>query len=303
MRIASIDLGTNTALMLIADVTEQVFETISDEQKLIRIGKGVDKDRNISNAAFNRCRDALLEYKEEALRHGAQRIVVTGTSALRDAANRDSFIADIYEQTGLRIEVLDGDDEARWTYTGAIIGMNLPSTHICVLDIGGGSTELTYGKDQKILAHKSVDIGCVRLTERFLSGPPPSETELDSLLNYIVPFIKELPAISDEDTCFIAVAGTATTLAAVDLGLNIYNSGKVAGHELSLQRISELYELFRPLNHDALISRLSIDTGRADIILSGIIILREIMKLRNLDSAIVSTQGLRYGIAQREALA
>lgn len=303
MRIAAIDLGTNTALMLIADIKpDRSISVISDEQQIIRIGKGVDKNRNIDDAAFNRCNDALLAYKKKALHLGVERIVVTGTSALRDAANRESFVENIFRDTGLKIDVIGGDEEARWTFTGAIAGMEIPASMICVLDIGGGSTELTLGTDSEILAHKSVDIGCVRLTERFLSGPPPTDAELDILLDYIKPYIDEFPANTADQGIFIAVAGTATTLAAVDLGLKHYDRRRVSGHVLSYKRIGELYELFRPLNHDALISRLSVDPGRADIILSGIVILREIMKMRNVDELIVSAQGLRFGIAYREAM-
>ncbi len=300
MRIASIDIGTNTILMLIADVYPGGrLDTVSDEQIIARLGKGVDANKRIDEAAYERCKAALEEYKRKAEALGAERIIVTGTSALRDAANRTEFLDRILNETGLRIGILSGDDEAQYTYLGAIAGMPQPKQKTAVLDIGGGSTELTIGEGTQIIERKSLDIGCVRLTERFLSGPPPAPEELESLSRYIKTAMEEYPVIDTGETHFVAVAGTATTLAAVDLGLESYDRHAVSGHMMTRDTIASYLTAFSSMTHNDLVAKMKVDPGRADIILTGIVILHSVMERFDIEVVTVSPQGLRYGIAMR----
>ena len=303
VRIASIDLGTNTALLLIADVDRHgTMHTVLDQQKIIRLGKGVDHDKVISRDAFERCAEALHSYKEIIAVHKVDDIVLTGTSAVRDAANRDELSAFILERTGLHLEPLTGDDEARWTYTGAISGLHVNDVPFAVVDIGGGSTEVSYGRGFDVVAHRSEDIGAVRLTEKYLHHSPPLDQEVGNLLEALRQSVCQYPDIPCTDVVPVAVAGTVTTLAALELGLDRYERYAVAGYRMSFTTIRDRFEEFRLLSKAQLEAELFVDPGRADIIFAGVAILKSIMERYGWDALTVSERGLRYGIALRQHL-
>lgn len=301
MRLASIDIGTNTILMLIAEVEPGgTLKVLSDEQRIARVGKGVDKTGAIAWEAFTRSEQFLHEYVERARSFGVDVIRATGTSALRDAHNKDDYLGYMQQRLKLDIEILDGSEEALWTYGGAISGFGDRHGHFAVLDIGGGSTELTVGKGFSILERKSLDIGCVRLTEKYLHHSPPKPAELQALTEHIDRFVVKYPSFDSVNTEFVGVAGTVTTLAAVELGLEVYEGNSVAGYRLTKEAIDRRLHEFSALSKEELQHTLRIDPGRADIILSGVVILSRLMTLRKLGHIIVSERGLRYGIALRE---
>ena len=301
MRAASIDIGTNTMLMLIADVDEDgTLRVVTDRQVIARVGRGVDKSGAIEWDAFTRSERYLREYLDVIKRENADIVLATGTSALRDAKNGDDYLDYMYRQLGLEIEILSGDEEALWTYGGAISGFSDRSGKYAVLDIGGGSTELTLGKGFHILDRKSVDIGCVRLTEKYLHNTPPKDEELEQLLTHIDSVLDTYPPFDPMETAFVGVAGTVTTLAAVEQGLAEYDRQKIAGFELTREMIQERFEQFSQLSHDEIVDAMRVDPGRADIILVGIAILKRITEIRNIPSITVSERGLRYGIIMRE---
>lgn len=301
MRAASIDIGTNTILMLIADVDQYgSLRVVTDRQVIARVGRGVDKSGAIEWGAFTRSERFLRDYLDVIDRENVDVVLATGTSALRDAKNGDDYLDYMYRQLGLEIEILSGDEEALWTYGGAISGFSERSESFAVLDIGGGSTELTLGKGFHIMDRKSVDIGCVRLTEKYLHHTPPEEKELEHLFRNIDEALDVYPVFDPLETKFVGVAGTVTTLAAVEQGLTEYDRKKIAGFDLTREMIRKRFDQFKQLGHDEIEQVMRVDPGRADIILVGIAILKRMTEIRNIPSITVSERGLRYGIVMRE---
>lgn len=301
MTIASIDIGTNTILMLVAEIADDgSLRVISDQQVIARIGKGVDRSGAIEWDAFSRSERFLAAYLDEARASGADVIRCTGTSALRDAKNGDDYLDYMFQKLGLEIEILSGEDEALWTYGGAISGFSDRSAPYAVLDIGGGSTEMTIGHGFHIEQRLSQDIGCVRLTEKYLHHSPPTEKEISMMLEVIDAAVPRFPAFDTGTTMLVGVAGTVTTLAAVELGLEAYDRDIVAGFVLTRETIQRRFDQFRKLTREQLQHELRIDPGRADIILVGVAILKRLCELRDIPQIVVSERGLRYGIAMRE---
>src|SRR4051812_903860 len=207
------------------------LEVLGDEHEIARLGKGVDAARRIMPETIDRVAGYLLRYRAIALRLGAERIVAFGTSALRDAANREEFIAAMMERTGIAIELLSGDEEAEHTYRGALFGLELPNARHAVLDIGGGSTELAYGRDGKLDRAASIDIGAVRITERFLAALPPDAGSLAAARDYasgMLATLFELPP----DAGVVGVAGTVTTLGAIARAMPSFDAAELNGTTL-----------------------------------------------------------------------
>lgn len=301
MTIASIDIGTNTILMLIAEITgDGRIRIISDQQVIARLGEGVDQSGTITWDAFTRSERFLSSYVELARAHHVDLIRCTGTSALRDARNGEDFLDYMFQKLGIEIEILTGDEEAMWTYGGAISGLMTPEAAYAVLDIGGGSTELTVGHGFRIDQRRSIDIGCVRLTEKLLHHVPPSDEEISILLSTIDSAIPTLPVFDPRNTTVVGVAGTVVTLAAVELGLSSFDAARIAGFELSREMVQRRFSQFRGMTKQQLQDAMHIDPGRADIILVGVALLKRFLEVRDIPRIIVSERGLRYGIVMRE---
>ncbi|MBI3585700.1 MAG: Ppx/GppA family phosphatase [Ignavibacteriales bacterium] len=302
MRITTIDIGTNTILMLVADIhSDGSLATVRDEHAIARLGKGVDKHKKIPEETFQRALSFLKGYKELSDTCRSEKIIACGTSALRDAVNKKEFISFIAKELGFTIEVLSGDEEAELTYLGAVSDFLQPhqEQNFAVLDIGGGSTELTSGTNKRVSQKQSLDIGCVRLTERILKTSPPSASSVSQAIaevrNQVVTY-SMLPA----QTKLVGVAGTLTTLAAIDLNLAAYDRNRVSGHILTLESIQRIFDVLKTKSVKELTAYPQILAGRADVLLAGIIILLEVMKKLNAEQITVSDRGLRYGIALRE---
>ena len=303
MRLSSIDIGTNTILMLIADVQPNgEIHVARDEHFIARLGKGVDEHRRILPETFERVLQCLSHYKQIHEEARSERILACGTSALRDAANREEFIEFIKSRLGFEITVLSGDKEAELTYLGSVsdfLQEGLRQSFV-VIDIGGGSTELTYGISRAVTSKRSLDIGSVRLTERFLKSSPPDESSLHGATEYIREHAKDYPVLEEGTRC-IGVAGTLTTLAAIDLQLHVYDRARVSGHVLSLDVIQKIYERLKDKRLEEIKAIPQILPQRADIILAGILILCELMNQIGVDRITASDRGLRYGILMNEA--
>ncbi|HVN48928.1 MAG TPA: Ppx/GppA phosphatase family protein [Bacteroidota bacterium] len=303
MRISAIDIGTNTILMLIADVqADGSLKVVRDEHTIARLGKGVDSAKNILPETFQRALTILTKLKSISDEAGSQHIVACGTSALRDAVNRDEFIEFIRAKVGITIHVLNGDEEAQLTYWGGASEYfhRDPEQSFAVLDIGGGSTELVEGKGKFVSKKCSLNVGAVRMTERFLHSSPPTTSEIRNAQTEIEKHLTSSFLLS-ESAQLVGVAGTVTTLAAMDLKLSAYAPEKIHGYHLQRARIDYFYDQLKILPLERIHAIPQILPMRADIILAGIMILRTVMQKNNLKEIIVSDRGLRYGLLFAEA--
>jgi len=301
MIISSIDIGTNTILLLIAEVENgKIVKVVHDQQVIARLGEGVDRNRVISDAAFRRAIDFLIAYRETTVQLHSDKTVAVGTSALRDATNGKEICAGIAMSTGINIEILSGDDEAQWTFFGALTGNEAPEGRLTVIDIGGGSTEIISGTSSTIERKVSLDIGCVRITERMLSPLPPSEHRLAAAREFVANAFAP-PLLSGVSSSHaIGVAGTVTTLAAMKLQLQEYDPARVHGHILHKDDIRSAVQSLATKNIEEIRMIPQVSPGRADILLAGSIILLEFMEAGHLEEITVSDRGLRYGIVMRE---
>jgi exopolyphosphatase/guanosine-5'-triphosphate,3'-diphosphate pyrophosphatase len=297
---ATIDIGTNTILLLIARLDHQgTITPLAYEQRVPRLGKGVDRNGILSTESIDRVIGVLREYREIMSRYPIDAVAVCGTSAVREAANREDFAKRVRREAGFDLEVLSGDDEALWTYRGAISGL----PHVArptVVDIGGGSTEITLGYRKHIREKISLDVGSVRLTERLFLHDPPTHLELESGIELIENEIARAARFHFTGSTLIGVAGTATTLAVLAQGLREFNVDAVTNYSLKQQQVEDLFRTLRSLPSSTIRQLSTVMEGRHDVIIAGILILREIMAHFKFDEMIVSERGVRYGLALRE---
>jgi exopolyphosphatase / guanosine-5'-triphosphate,3'-diphosphate pyrophosphatase len=304
MRLASIDIGTNTILMLVADAgTDGSLSIVKEEHVIARLGKGVDEHGTIQEETFHRVRDILARLQETAFSLGIQQLAVCGTSALRDALNRQEFISFIKKHLSIDIKILSGQEEAELTYLGAVSEYleGSPSGKFAVLDIGGGSTELIVGTGSDISSAISRDIGSVRITERILKTSPPDTAALENAVKFIQNHLQHLSPLSS-GTTLIGVAGTLTTLAALDRQLQNFDRALIHRHVLTETVIEEIFRKLKHLTLDEIKAFPQIHPERADILLAGILILLETLRTIHVQKITVSVRGLRYGILLRTAL-
>jgi len=300
MRIASIDIGTNTALLLIADIDDHgKIRPLEHQQRFPRIGKEVDKNLLISPSAFKSVEEILQNYRNRADHFNVDKTIVCATSAIRDSTNKDDFIAHIKNTTGLDVEIITGDEEALLSYKGAISGLALPPSNMIVLDIGGGSTEISYQANTKFIFH-SFQLGAVRLTERFIRHNPPALDELSDMRKVIIKDFHKLDKYDLTNYSLIGVAGTVTTLACLDQDLMEFDVQKVSGYRLSLDRVKHWLNILTNKKSSEIRLLSNTTEGREDIIIAGILILYEFMRQLEFKEIIVSERGLRYGMVLRE---
>jgi len=296
----AIDIGTNTVLLLVATVEEGCLNIIEEQQRVPRLGRGVDHDNKITDTAASRVIEVLLEYREilDTKFPDAESPVITATSAVRDAANRKDFITRCAHKTGFNIKVLSGNEEAEYTYQGAqsVLPANKAGRSQTVLDIGGGSTEIADGRGEQLAESHSFDMGCVRYTERFLGADIPTNGEIKACRRAVRDQL-EAGAISISDrTQLIGVAGTITSLAMAKLELTEYDPALINGYTLSLSGIRSLMRSFSRLLPKEIESQYPEALGgRAEIILAGLLILEEVMSYYNQRKLTVSTGGIRHG--------
>ncbi|MBX7153164.1 Ppx/GppA family phosphatase [bacterium] len=299
-RYASIDIGTNTVLLLIAEICEGKMMTLHEEQRIIRLGKNVDANRRIGPEGFDKCSNVLAEYKSIAESMDVQHIFACGTSALRDASNREEFLTTMKQRTDIDILVISGEQEALFTFQGGCLAVPDFKGSILLIDIGGGSTEYILGNQHTIDHSVSLNIGAVRLTERFCKHDPVQPNEETALRNAARQlFDSELGRFRlSTETKFVGVAGTITTLAAMMQELERYEPSKINGYEITLESLIRLNQRLLILTNEERRQLKGLEPERADVILAGSWILEESMKLFGLSSVIVSNYGLRYGILQ-----
>lgn len=301
MNVSVVDIGTNTVLLLVARVGDDGSVTpLVYEQRIPRLGRGVDQERNLSPDAMRRVIDVLREYKKLMAPYHAAATVVCGTSAVRDASNGEELASLIRKETGFPLEVLSGEDEALWTYRGALSGLR-GITRATVVDIGGGSTEITVGDAETVSDRISLDIGSVRVTERFFRHDPPTPSEMEAAIDLVENQIARAGRFPFAGSTLIGVAGTATTLAALAQGLREFDVAGVTNYPLSQETVENLFRMLRDMTSGRILELSPVLEGRADLITAGTLILREIMDHLGFDTMLVSERGVRYGLAIRGA--
>ena len=293
MKYSVIDIGTNTILMLIAEKGNGgMLSTIQDIHRIARLGEGLSQNNNyINNNAILRATNILEEYKNVINEYNICQVKIVSTSALRDANNTEEVKEQLQMAIDNPIEIISGEEEAKYSYFGAI----QDDTESIVIDIGGGSTEIVYGNGSNVISRQSFQIGAVRLTDMFLKNNPPTYSEVQSMSDYINEIISTLNYRSNPKKVY-AVAGTPTTLAAVDLKLDKYDRDKIEGHILKLENIKQIFNIFKKIEFEEIINKYHVHPDRADVILAGTQILISILELISADKCIATTKGLRYGV-------
>ncbi|GAC1535214.1 MAG: Ppx/GppA phosphatase family protein [Acidimicrobiales bacterium] len=294
--VAAIDCGTNSTRLLVIDDAE-----LHDRRmRITRLGEGVDRTGRLSRAAIARTLDVLREYREAMDGHGVAAVRLTATSAARDATNREEFFGPAATIIGVTPDLLSGDDEGRLSFAGATLGLPPGAGLRLVADIGGGSTELVVGTDapQGVF---SMDVGCVRLTERHLAHDPPRPEELADALVDVRDQLEEaiiaVPALRDA-TEMIGLAGTVTTVAAVEQGITTYDRQRIHHFWLSREAAEDVYRTLATEPRADRIFNPGLEEARADVIVGGCIVLVAILRFFDLPGCLVSESDILDGLAQ-----
>jgi exopolyphosphatase/guanosine-5'-triphosphate,3'-diphosphate pyrophosphatase len=302
MRVAVVDIGTNSTRLLVADVEDGRVSELERRSTVTRLGRGVDTAKQLAAEAIDAVCEAVAEYIPvyEALEPDV--VIAIATSAVRDAGNSSAFIAELRERFALDARILDGAEEARLTYLGAVAGR--PSADgILVVDIGGGSTELVVGSGTEVTYFASLQVGVVRHSERYLKSDPPGAAELEDLADDVRSVI--FAELADADFFKveegIAVAGTPTSLAAIEQELDPYDPEKVHGYRLSLDSVQRLCSILSAKTLDERLHLRGLHPGRAPTIVAGILILIQAMRAFGLQEIEVSEHDILHGAALETA--
>ena len=294
MKYASIDIGTNTVLMLIADYRDGRLEEILDLASITRLGEDLKETGLISGKAAERTFTALRRYKETAGRLGVDEIDCVGTAALREARNSVDFTDRVSEELGIKVRVVSGHDEAYYTYL-SVKQDRFPGTdRFIVVDIGGGSTELIEGDRERFLDFVSLPVGSVKLTEMFIRSDPPEEEEITRLTRFLKEAISA--PFNGSGATIVGTAGTVTNLAGIVLGLETYEKEKVHGLRITLKEIDAVIARLKGLTVAERRKVRGMEQGREDILLQGILLMGDIMRYFGAGELVVSAGGVRYGV-------
>jgi exopolyphosphatase / guanosine-5'-triphosphate,3'-diphosphate pyrophosphatase len=302
LRVAAIDLGTNSTRLLVADVTDGRIEPVHRESRVTGLGRGVETAGQLATDAIEDVYAAVGDYSAMLTDLGADEIFAFATSAARDASNSGAFLAELRERFALNARIIGGTEEAELTYRGARDGGYIDGETL-VLDIGGGSTELIVGSGAKPAFNTSMQVGVVRHTERHLHADPPTTGELEELATDVAEAVDaELathPGLRADRG--VALAGTPAILAAIDLGLESVDYSRVEGHELDLKTVQNLCSRLASVPLDERRRIRGIDPDRAPTIVAGVIILAKVLRALALPKIAVSEHDILFGAAARAA--
>ena len=295
-RVAVIDVGTNSTRLLIADVDAGRVSPLERRSTVTRLGRGVDLSGRLASEAVEDVCAAIGGYLGTIEELGAETVDAIATSAVRDAENGSAFIAELRERFALSARVLAGEEEARLTYLGAT-SESPPSEPTLVVDIGGGSTELIVGSGTEIAFHDSLQAGVVRHSERYIDSDPPTAGELEALATDIRGLLEDSVGAGVEARAGIAVAGTPTSLASVEMGLEPYDPSRVHGHVLPLPSIQRMLSRLASLPLAERVEVTGLHPDRAPTIVAGVVILIQVMRAFGLHEIEVSEHDILYGTA------
>jgi exopolyphosphatase/guanosine-5'-triphosphate,3'-diphosphate pyrophosphatase len=292
-RVGVVDLGTNSTRLLVADVAGGAVTELDRRLTITRLGEGVDARRLLLPAAIARVRNVLTDYRRAIEELGAERTLAFATSAVRDAENGEAFLGEVEWSYGFSTRLLSGDQEALLTFRGVSAGRNLDANSL-ILDVGGGSTELIVGGPAGVEYHDSLDLGCVRLTERFPSAPEAAAEHVRATLEELVP-----PQVRPRQA--IGVAGTVTQLATLDLGLDEEDAEIVHSHRMSMATIEEQAERLAAMPVEEIRRLRGMHPERAPVIVAGAIVVRETLAHFGLSGLEVSERDIMHGAALEAA--
>jgi exopolyphosphatase / guanosine-5'-triphosphate,3'-diphosphate pyrophosphatase len=301
VKLAALDIGTNTVLMLVVESdVDGGLKRIADLARITRLGRGVDSNGALDPASAALTLDTIAEFVDKARTLGAEKILGAATAALRDARDGANFIARVKARTGVDLEIISGETEAELSYLATKKGLDLgPADKILIVDIGGGSTELIRAEPGRKLEAVSLQIGSVRLTERIVHHDPPHASEAADLRVAIDQALQGLGWDFRPDT-LVGIAGTVTTLLAVLLALTTYDSARVHGYRMSLDDVLTILCRLGAMPLEERKKLPGMEPGRADVIFAGAAILERILAHFGLAEVIVSDQGVRWGLIWRE---
>ncbi|MHB8050957.1 MAG: Ppx/GppA phosphatase family protein [Coriobacteriia bacterium] len=301
-RRAAIDIGTVTTRLLVADIAEGAVHEVVRRSKITHLGEGWSSTGVLSEAGMVRTADAVASFVAEARELGAARIVAVATSASRDASNSAEFVARL-ERIGIRPEVIPGEREGYLTFVGATYGFC--NEQVLVVDVGGGSTEVVLGstcttdggRSTTIDVVRSIDVGSRRITELFLHHDPPGRREIEQAAGYVADQLRPFFAtLGQRPSNMVAVAGTATSLAAIELGLEPYDSERVHGYRMTGGALLDVLERLSGMTLEERRHVAGLEPGRAEVIIGGAIVLQTVMAYAGLSSTLVSEHDILYGM-------
>ena len=300
MRAAAIDLGTNTALLCVADVSAGALQIVHDEETIVRLGEGVDASGNITEAAHQRLRRAMDAYARTAKELGAEAIFGVATSASRDAANAAEVLADIQNRTGVQLRVISGEEEARLTFLGGVSDVIPARSGVVTIDIGGGSTELTAGHrddGEWMLDSLSTPTGALRIRDRYFTQMPPLETDIDQARRFVADAIAGFSPPADSE--LVGTSGTTTVFRHL-LELHDPNALRLRDDATILVTLSDVKRwsdrlLTAPYDEVMALSP-DVMRGRADIYSANMLVLETVMETLEYDYVVISGRGLRHGV-------
>jgi exopolyphosphatase/guanosine-5'-triphosphate,3'-diphosphate pyrophosphatase len=301
LELASIDIGTNSVRLLVAKCDGERTKTVDRRMVITRLGEGVDDTHRLSTAAIERTAKVLRDYRAALDRLEPAGVRAAATSALRDCLNKDDFLELAAGIAGTKPEILSGAEEARVSFIGAVSDIDSEAMEetgpLLVFDIGGGSTEIIVGTRQGIAA-RSLDIGCVRMSERFLTMDPPSPVAVGRMESYIVGQLKQVMSeiLPRGVSLAIGLAGTITTLSAIKQGLKEYDTHRIHHSRLLRAEVDELFLRLASVDLEERKRVMGIEPGRADIIVGGAAVLRAIMDLAGLEDILVSEKDILDGL-------
>ena len=297
-RIAAIDCGTNSIRLLIADISGGKFKEVLRDMEIVRLGQGVDENKSFHPDAINRTLAAVEKFKNQLAGKGVEKIRFCATSATRDAANRDLFIDGVRQILGVEVEVIPGEEEARLSFNGATKELLQTDAPFLVVDIGGGSTEFVYGNKEVEFA-KSVDIGCVRMSERHLKSQPVEMSQVAQAIIDIDKAIAQAAAVVPISTAktLVAVAGTATTIAAAALELETYDRYAIHLSRIPAEKVHKVSAAFQAMTKSEISKLGFMHPGRVDVITAGSLVLSRVMAATGATEFVASESDILDGMA------
>lgn len=304
MRFAVIDVGTNTVQLLIADMgSDGRLVPVLDERRFVRLGEGVDATHRLQKVAYKRLRAALLEYRALIQERGAEHVTIAGTSASRDLQNREDLVAWVRQETGYSYDILSGEDEATWSFRGALTATDDLSGPCITVDIGGGSTEFTMGDASGVISDRvSIDVGSLRITERFLGAQPPRPEQISEAERFLIRMLESVAI--DHSAPLLSACDTPMILLLLHAGVASWDALAPAACRLSYGDVDRWCERLLAMAYkDVLALRPSLLAGRADIFPAAVLIFRATLRKLACTDCLVSPRGLRHGLVLRAARA